>query len=49
MTKNTTMAINPVKSKNLTVNNTMLTNIINKINQDILTQDEFEYLSKISK
>ena len=49
MTKNTTMAINPVKSTNLTVNNTMLTNIINKINQDILTQDEFEYLSKISK
>jgi hypothetical protein len=49
MTKNITMAVNPVKSTILTVNNTILTNVINKINQDILTQDESEYLSKIAK
>ena len=49
MTKKTTMAINSVKSTNLTVSNTMLNNIINKLNQDILSQNEFEYLSKIAK
>ena len=45
MTKNNTMEINTI---NLKADKTML-NIINKINQDILTQDEFEYFSKIAK
>ena len=44
MIKNNTMTINQVKSTNFTVNHTMLNNIINKINQDIL----FKIKEKIS-
>ena len=49
MKKNNTTIINPIRTTNLTIDKTMLNNIINKLNQDILSQNEFEYLSKIAK
>jgi hypothetical protein len=48
MTKNKTMVTNPVKSTNLTLDKTMLDNIFNKLNQEILTQNEFEYFKQIA-
>lgn len=48
MKKNNTTVINPIRTTNLTIDKTMLNNIINKLNQDILTQNEFEYFKLIA-
>ena len=38
----------PIRTTNLIINNTLIDGIINKFNESILTQNEFDYLKKIA-
>jgi hypothetical protein len=48
MKENNTTVVNPIRSTNFILNNTLIDNIIKKFNEDILTQNEFEYLKEIA-
>lgn len=49
MKKNNREIMNPIKSKNLIIDNNILDNILDKLNNNILEQTEFEYLKQITK
>jgi|LakMenE01Jun11ns_1017448.scaffolds.fasta_scaffold9957138_1 hypothetical protein len=48
MKNNNRMTMNPVRTTNLTIDKTILNNILNKIDRNILEQNEFEYLKQIA-
>jgi hypothetical protein len=48
MKKNNRGIMNPIKSTNLTLDNNVLNNILNKLNNNTLEQIEFEYLKQIT-
>jgi len=48
MKNNKRMTMNPVRTTNLTIDKTILNNILNKIDRNILEQNEFEYLKQIA-
>ena len=48
MKKNNTIVVEQTRLTNMTIDKTMLNNIIKKINNDILTQYEFEYFKQIA-